>query len=99
MREIELYNIQLMDLELFLSIAKYGNFTKAGEKMHMTQSWVSKRINLLETELGLPLFIRNKRSLTLTPAGKILVERLTHITDDIRDALQEAHNAQKGTSG
>lgn len=99
MREIEIYDIKLLDLELFLFVTKYGSFTKAGEKMHMAQSWVSKRIHLLETELGLPLFIRNKRSLTLTPAGNILAERLAHITDDIRDALQEAHNAQKGTSG
>lgn len=99
MREIELYNIQLNDLELFLTTAKCGSFTRAGEKMHMTQSWVSKRIHLLETALGLPLFIRSNRHIILTPAGRILADRMTHITEDILSALQEAHNAQKGTSG
>ena len=99
MREINLYNIQLQDLELFLATAKYGSFTKAGEKMFMTQSWVSKRINLMENELGLRLFIRNNRKMTLTPAGRVLAQRLEKITDDILDALQEAHNAQKGVSG
>ena len=99
MREINLYNIQLQDLELFLATAKYGSFTKAGEKMYMTQSWVSKRINLMENELGLRLFIRNNRKMTLTPAGRVLAQRLERITEDILDALQEAHNAQKGVSG
>lgn len=99
MREINLYNIQLQDLELFLATAKYGSFTKAGEKMYMTQSWVSKRISLMETELGLRLFIRNNRKITLTPAGRVLAQRLEHITGDILDALQEAHNAQKGMTG
>ena len=70
MREINLYNIQLMDLELFLTVAKYASFTKAGEKLFVTQSWVSKRIHLMEDELGLSLFIRNKREVTLTPAGR-----------------------------
>ena len=99
MREINLYNIQLMDLELFLTVAKYASFTKAGEKMFVTQSWVSKRIHLMESELGLRLFIRNKREVILTPAGRVLEQRLRHITDDILGAIQEAHVAQTGASG
>lgn len=99
MRDINLYNIQLMDLELFLTTTKYGSFTKAGEVMFVSQSWVSKRINFMEHELGLQLFIRNNRKLTLTPAGRILAQRLDSITDRIMDALQEAHTAQKGAAG
>lgn len=99
MREINLYNIQLMDLELFLTVAKYASFTKAGEKLFVTQSWVSKRIHLMEDELGLSLFIRNKREVTLTPAGRVLEQRLRRITDDILTAIQDAHMAQTGASG
>lgn len=99
MREINLYHLQLMDLELFLNVADCGSFTKAGEKMFMTQSWVSKRINLMERELGLSLFSRNKREVTLTPAGQVLEERLRRITDDILSAIQAAHTAQTGVSG
>lgn len=69
MREINLYNISVLDLELFMNVAKYGSFTKAGEKLFMTQSVVSKRISQIENELGLSLFIRNKRQVVLTPAG------------------------------
>ena len=98
-QDINLFNIKLGDLELFLNVAKYGSFTKAGEKMFMTQSWVSKRISQIENELDLNLFIRNKREVILTPAGRVLEQRLSSVTDSILDALQAAHVAQTGTSG
>ena len=99
MRDINLYNLQLMDLELFLYVAKYGSFTKAGDRMFMTQSRVSKRIDLMEQELGLQLFIRNKRKVVLTPAGRVLEQRFSKVTDDIFSAIQEAHTTQMGMSG
>ncbi len=99
MRDINLYNLQFKDIELFLTVAKYSSFTKAGEKMFVTQSWVSKRIHLMENELGLTLFIRNKREVSLTPAGRVLEHRLAKISDTLLNALQEAHIAQTGASG
>ncbi len=99
MHEINLYNIQIVDLEIFLAAAKYKSFTKAAEKMFTTQSWVSKRIQLMERELNLQLFIRNTRNLSLTPAGRVLAERLEHITDDIGDAITAATTAMTGTTG
>ena len=99
MREINLYNISVLDLELFMNVAKYGSFTKAGEKLFMTQSVVSKRISQIENELGLSLFIRNKRQVVLTPAGRVLEERIGNVLDDILDAIQAAHVAQTGASG
>ncbi len=99
MREIDLYNFQLADLELFLAVAQCGSFTKAGEKMFVTQSWVSKRMNLLENELGLLLFIRSKRGVILTPAGRVLKDRLKNVMGDIRSAIHEAHTVQTGASG
>ena len=99
MQDINLYNIQLSDIELFLNVAKYGSFTRAGEKMFMTQSWVSKRISQIERELDLRLFLRSRREVVLTPAGRILEQRLSNVTDDILDAIQAAHVAQTGASG
>lgn len=99
MRDFNLYNIALSDLELFLNAAKYGSFTKAGEKMFMTQSWASKKISQLESTLDLTLFIRSQQKLLLTPAGRVLEERLLGITDNILDAIQAAYVAQTGASG
>lgn len=99
MKDFNLFNVQVSDLELFLNVAKYGSFTKAGEKLFMSQSWVSKRISQMETELGLVLFLRNKREVTLTPAGKVLSNRLQNVTTNILDAIQAAHAVQSGASG
>ena len=99
MKDFNLFNVQISDLELFLNVAKYGSFTKAGEKLFMSQSWVSKRISQMETELGLVLFLRNKREVTLTPAGKVLNSRLQSVTATILDAIQAAHAVQSGASG
>ena len=53
----------------FLEIAETGNFNKAAERLHVTQSTVSMRINALEDELGRPLFARSKAGTELTAAG------------------------------
>ncbi len=99
MQDIRLYNLQLLDLELFLAVAESGSFTRAGEQMFMTQSWVSKRISLMERELDLNLFTRNKREVILTPAGRVLENRLRRIYSEIGSAIQDAHIAQTGVSG
>lgn len=98
MNGLNLYGIQLSDIQLFLNVAKYKNFTKAGDVMFMTQSGVSKRINQIEKELGLILFTRNKREVSLTPAGKILEEKLSHVMSEILDAITSAHIVQTGTT-
>lgn len=53
----------------FLEIAQSGNFNKAAERLHVTQSTVTMRIKTLEESLGQPLFIRNKAGAQLTAAG------------------------------
>ena len=62
-----------MDTELartFLAVIGAGNFIKAAERLHVTQSTVSARIHALEDQLGCTLFVRNKAGTVLTPAGR-----------------------------
>ena len=99
MHKISLDNIRLQDFDLFLAVAKYGSFTKAGEKKYVTQSWVSKRMNLLEEELGLQLFLRNSSRMSLTPAGQYLKGRLENTFAYLMDSLYEANRIQTGVSG
>ncbi len=99
MHEISLNNIQLQDFEIFLAVADYGSFTKAGEKLFVTQSWVSKRMNLLESELGLQLFLRSRNHMSLTPAGEYLKKRLKFAQSYLRESIQEANRIQTGISG
>lgn len=58
-------------LRVFLAVANEGSTLKASEKLHLTQSAVSKQIQALETLLDVELFQRGPRGLTLTEAGEI----------------------------
>ena len=62
-----------MDIVLartFLEIVASGNFVRAAERLHVTQTTVSVRVQTLEELLGRKLFVRNKAGATLTPAGE-----------------------------
>lgn len=98
MNEDKLHNIQLSDIELFLSVAKHKNFTKTAEKFFMSQPGVSKRISQIEKELGLKLFTRSKREVNLTPAGKLLEDKFSNIIAGIQEAITDARALQGGTS-
>lgn len=59
-------------VETFLTILKYKNITAAAQSLYTSQSTISHRLQLLENEVGVPLFIRNKgqRFVELTPGGE-----------------------------
>ena len=66
--------MEIRNLSTFLQVAMMKNFTKAGEVLGYSQSNVSAQIKQLEDELGVPLFNRVGRSITLTQYGEDLVE-------------------------
>ena len=57
-----------------LTLEKYENFTKAAEALHITQPALTTFVTKLEGELGIKLFERGHRRVTLTPAGKLYVQ-------------------------
>src|SRR3954462_4281385 len=61
--------MELRQLEYFVAVAEEANFTRAAERVHISQSGVSAQIRQLENELGAELFDRSARSARLTPAG------------------------------
>jgi DNA-binding transcriptional LysR family regulator len=58
----------------FLAIAAHGTFLEAARRLHVTQSTVSARIQNLEADLGVPLFVRNRAGASLTPAGRRFIQ-------------------------
>jgi DNA-binding transcriptional LysR family regulator len=56
-------------LRTFIAVANTLNFTRAGEKLHLSQSSVTEQLQSLESDLGTSLFDRSRRKLTPTPAG------------------------------
>ncbi|WP_328301938.1 LysR substrate-binding domain-containing protein [Streptomyces sp. NBC_00435] len=66
--------MELRQLEYFVAVAEEQNFTRAAERVHISQSGVSAQIRRLEQELGAELFDRSGRTATLTTAGQAALE-------------------------
>ncbi len=80
--------MEMSQLRTFRAVAESLNFTRASERLNLTQSAVSHQIKALEEELGEPLFIRAKRGVKLSQAGKIALDYVGRILDDA-EALRE----------
>lgn len=72
-------------IKAFLLIAKHNNFSRAAEALSYTPSALSHIADSLEQELGVKLFYRSKKGVTLTPAGQALQQKFS--------AIQKAENA------
>jgi LysR family cyn operon transcriptional activator len=86
--------MEMSQLKTFRAVAEMLNFTRAAERLHMTQSAVSHQIKALESELGEPLFIRAKRGVKLSQAGKIALAFAERILDEA-EALRETVSGNK----
>lgn len=67
--------MELKQLEYFRAIVDAGTISGAARDLHMTQPPLSYQIKMLEEELQVPLFLRGKKRITLTEAGKTLYEQ------------------------
>lgn len=82
--------MDLGDLAIFRAVAREGGITRAARSLHRVQSNVTTRIRQLEAELGVELFVREGRGLTLAPAGRLLLdyaERLLALAEEARAAV------------
>lgn len=86
-------------LEYFLAVAEELHFTKAADRLGITQPTLSHQIRLLEQELGTPLFHRSGKKTYLTQPGAILVEharRVVHELEQARLEIGELAGLQRG---
>src|SRR5205814_6808370 len=83
----------MLDLELlrsFVSVVDSGGFTRAGERVHRTQSTVSQQIKRLEDDIGQPLLNRSGKDVTPTEAGERVLSyarRLLSLAEEARDVV------------
>lgn len=81
-------------LEVFLSVAKHLNYTRAGEEVNLSQPSVSVRIRQLENELGVKLFEQLGKRVVLTEAGQLLITNARRVITAIEDAKQSIEELQ-----
>ncbi len=91
--------MELWQLRTFTAIAETLNFTKASEKLHLTQSAVSHQMKALEEELGVPLFIRAKSGVILTDAGRIALEYAVRILNEAEEMRGKVAGREKALAG
>jgi DNA-binding transcriptional LysR family regulator len=86
-------------LQAFLAVADAGSFSRAAQRLYLTQPAVSKRLASLEDELGLRLFDRIGRSVSLTHAGSRLLPRARKLLLQAQDMKHLASNLTEEVSG
>jgi DNA-binding transcriptional LysR family regulator len=92
--------VDLRQLEVLRAVADTGSFTAAGHQLHLSQSAVSRQIQLLEEELKEPMFLRIGRRIRITPAGTTMLNLARRVFEDIdatRAGLLESRETLGGT--
>lgn len=73
-------------LKVFREAARAGSFTRSGERLHLSQSTISLHFKKLEQEFGVPLFLRTRRRVELSEAGKRLLPYADRIFHELKNA-------------
>src|ERR1700736_2266894 len=94
-----MHGMELGQLRTFRIIAETLNFTRASERLHLTQSAVSHQIKSLEAELGEPLFVRAKRGVLLSEGGRAALEHAIRILDEAEALRVRLPGAGQAPSG
>jgi DNA-binding transcriptional LysR family regulator len=92
-------NYSLKQLRVFVTIARHGSFSRAGEVLGLTQSAVSHSVKELEAEVGVRLLDRTTREVVLTDAGLRLANRVERLLDELQTALLDARSFGMQRSG
>lgn len=91
--------MDIASLQAFLAVADTASFSRAAERIFLTQPAVSKRIAALESELDTPLFDRIGRRVQLTEAGRTLFARANQVLKDLDDIKRSITNIAGDVSG
>jgi len=92
--------VQIDQLEAFIAVVRRGGFTRAGQSLHLSQPAVSRRLEMLEQDLGQPLFDRTRGRAQLTEAGRAFLphaEAVLAAIGDGREAVRSLAQPDRGT--
>jgi DNA-binding transcriptional LysR family regulator len=89
----------LSQLEAFAEVARLGNVSRAAESLHVTQPALTARLQALEGDLEVPLFVRASRGMTLTDAGRTLLPYAQRALAQVIEARSALSALRSGRTG
>jgi len=92
-------NLEFSELHAFVALASELHFRRASERLFLSQPALSKKIQRLEEKLKGALFVRSRRRVHLTDAGRSFLPKATKLLQDAEDALRETQAAIEGRAG
>jgi DNA-binding transcriptional LysR family regulator len=92
-------DLNLRDIRALVAVAEAGSFTRAAERLHLSQPALTVQIRRLEEAVGARLFDRNSRNVALTPTGRELLPLLRKSLRDMENVLRDARAMGEGESG
>ncbi|MBT8185473.1 MAG: LysR family transcriptional regulator [Eudoraea sp.] len=93
------YQLELRHFKYFLAVADELHFRKAAEKLFISQPGLSRQIKQMEAILGTPLFLRNKRKVSLTVAGEYLKNEIEFLLNHLEITKKQLKLIAEGNSG
>ncbi|MBP2649926.1 MAG: transcriptional regulator AlsR family [Firmicutes bacterium] len=91
--------MDIRQIQYFISVAEHLNFTKAAKEHFIAQTAMSQQIMALEKQLAVQLFIRNNRSVQLTPAGSVFLREAKLMVSITQEAIRKTQHAASGFVG
>jgi len=91
--------VTIDEIETFVSIARRGGFARAAESLHRSQPAISRRVEMLEQQLGTPLFERVRGGVILTEAGRALLPYAEAALAGLKDGAEAVRGLARGERG
>ena len=91
--------MELTEIEAFVAIAEHGTFTRAAAVLGISQPAISRRITLLESDIGAPVFDRLRQGALLTDAGRVFLPHAQSVLSRLQDGIEAVHDLDANYQG
>jgi DNA-binding transcriptional LysR family regulator len=91
--------MELWQLKYFLAVAGELNYGRAAARLNVAQPSVTRAVQGLENELGVTLFLRDKRRVELTPAGRLFADEARGLLAGLETGVRQARRVERGEAG